>query len=255
MWAGRAGRFARYVAESGDGDPLFARLVARLEQWGGRDVAVLDVGAGPGRHSLPLARLAGRVVAVEPSEAMREQLRANAAGVENLEIVADGWPSAWETHQVERADLVVCSHVAYPVVEVEPFLRALDRAARRACYLALRTDQREAPFLDLFKRIWGEPRALAPTALDLLNVAHQLGLPANLELVPFPVWRGYASLDDAVDQVRQDVLNPPTAEAESIIREHLRGRLVEADGQLALPDLEPPKAGIVWWERSPASAR
>jgi SAM-dependent methyltransferase len=245
-WAGRARRFARHVAEGGTDDPLLRRLLAQA----GPGTTVLDVGAGSGRHALPLARVASRVTVVEPSTAMREVL---AAGVErerldNVTVVAADWPAARDA--VEPADLVVCAHVLYAVVEVEPFLRALDEVARRGWYVVMRLGQREGPYLDLFEQIWGEPRALAPTALDLFNVAHQMGLPASFDVVPFPAWQAFDTLDEAVAQVHADVLNPPDPTAEARIREVLTERLVERDGKLALR-ADVPRAGVVFWEKSP----
>jgi len=244
--AGRARRFSQYVAAAGADDPLLRRLLPLVE--GG--MTVLDVGAGPGRHAVPLARVARRVVAVEPSAAMREQLEANAFGardgaggaVTNLEIVPGAWPEAAE--RVEPADLVICAHVLYPVGEVEPFLRALDARARRLCFLQLRLGQREGPYLELFERVWGEPRALAPTALDLFNVAHQLGFAANFEVVPFPAWRRFDSLDEAVENARQDILNP--SGVDDLIRAYVEPRLTKVDGRLALPN-ETRSAGLVYW--------
>ena len=54
----------------------------------------LDVGAGGGRFTLALARHVQRVVAVEPSEAMRtvlEEVRAQ-HGIENLDLIGERWP-------------------------------------------------------------------------------------------------------------------------------------------------------------------
>ena len=168
--------------------PLLERLLARVTS----NTTVLDVGAGPGRHTVPLARVARRVTAVEPSDAMRSVLEANvgAADLTNVQIVDGEWPDM----PIEPADVVLCSHVVYPVVDIEQFLRGLDAAAREACYLVLRIGQREGAYLPVFEDVWGEPRALAPTAVDLFNVAHQLELPANFETVPFAAWRAYDSI-------------------------------------------------------------
>jgi SAM-dependent methyltransferase len=247
-WAGRAQRFSRYVAETGRDDPLLHRLLARVDA----QTTVLDVGAGPGRHAIPLAKVAEQVTVVEPSAAMREQLAANVAeaGITNLRVVAAEWPDLQATPDaVDPVDLVVCAHVLYPTVEVEPFLRALDAAATRAVYLTLRLGQREGAYLPLFEQVWGEPRALAPTALDLFDVAHQLGFPANFETVPFQAWREYASFEEAVEQLRADVLNPDNAAAEAKIRAFLAANLRERDGRLGL-DHDAPRAAIVWWEKS-----
>ena len=241
--AGRAARFRRIVSEAATADPLLER-VSRLVDG---ETTVLDVGAGPGRHALPLARLARRVVAVEPSAAMREQLLENAAeaGVTNLVVVEGEWPAAAE--RVEPADVVICAHVLYPVAEVEPFLRALDVKARRACFVQLRIGQREGPYLELFERVWGEPRHLAPTAVDLFAVAYELGFMANFEVVPFPAWRRFDSVDEAVENARQDVLNPEGKD--ELVRAYVEPRLERVDGKLALPN-ETRHAGVVWWQKA-----
>lgn len=243
VWAGRAQRFARYVAETAQHDPLLKRLDGRVDE----HTSVLDVGAGPGRHTIPLARLASRVTAVEPSDAMRQQLEANVedAGLANVRIVAAEWPDM----PVEPADVVVCSHVLYPVVEVEPFVRALDAATRRACYVVMRLGQREEAFLPLFEQVWGEPRALAPTALDLFAVCHQLGILANFEVVPFQPARHFGSLDEAVEQLRAEVLNPDDPAAEPKIRAFAESNLTARDGRLVM-DIDNPRAAVVWWQKN-----
>ena len=54
----------------------------------------IDVGAGAGRFALPLALTVREVIAVEPSERMREGLRAAMAthGIDNVTIVDARWP-------------------------------------------------------------------------------------------------------------------------------------------------------------------
>ena len=51
---------------------------------------ILDIGAGTGRVSLPLAALGFRVVALDPAVAMIEVLRGKAAGVNARPVRADG---------------------------------------------------------------------------------------------------------------------------------------------------------------------
>ncbi|MBI2940314.1 MAG: class I SAM-dependent methyltransferase [Chloroflexi bacterium] len=244
-WAGnRAKRFARLFAARIDDDPLL-RLIGPLVD---RSATVLDVGAGPGRHTIPLARLAGRVVAVESSESMRAQLVAaiEAEGLSNVAVVPAAWPDA----VVDPADVVICSHVVYGVSEIEPFVRRLDAVTRRRCVMVLRHGQREAPLLDLFAEIWGEPRCLAPTHLDLYGVLIQLGILANVGIVPFPQPRGYDSLEDAVAQVLADLLNPASPEAEQAVRRFLADHLVTREGRFVL-DAPQAWAVQIWWDKGP----
>src|SRR5699024_7431080 len=93
------------------------------------DARVIDIGAGGGRFTIPLARRVRKVVAVEPSAGMRDELQTGIeeTGVENVEIVAVDWADA----DVEPADLVFAAHVTYSLRSVEPFLRKLDARATR----------------------------------------------------------------------------------------------------------------------------
>ncbi|HEX5418074.1 MAG TPA: hypothetical protein VFZ25_20650, partial [Chloroflexota bacterium] len=95
---------------------------------------------------------------------------------------------------------------------------------------------------------WGERRSLAPTCLDLLGALAQLGIRANLTVVPFGAGYHFASLDEAVRMVRADLLNPTAPEAERLIREDLTARLIPADDGFAFPR-GPAYAGIFWWNK------
>jgi 2-polyprenyl-3-methyl-5-hydroxy-6-metoxy-1,4-benzoquinol methylase len=86
---------------------------------------LIDVGAGTGRHTMPLAERLEWVTAVEPSEGMRSHI----ATRDNITVVA----STWEDAEVAPADLVICSHVLYGVAEPAPFIEKLERSARVEC--------------------------------------------------------------------------------------------------------------------------
>ena len=243
-WAHRARRFASHVAESGSDDPLLRRLNLLVDA----DTTVLDVGSGPGRHTIPLARVARSVVAIEPSAAMRDVLAEsiNAAGLTNVTVINSSWPAA----DLPSADVVVCSHVVYPIADIEPFLTALDKATIQSCYVQMRIGQRESWFAPLFADIWGESRVPSPNALDCFNVAHQIGLPANFDFVRFEDWRRFETFDRAVEQVLNDVLNPPHEDARDKIRAYLTDQLRPTDdGRLGVPGASNPGAGIVSWTK------
>src|SRR6266571_2261013 len=91
---------------------------------------LIDVGAGAGRHAIPLAERLEWVTAVEPSEGMRAHMPA----IPNLTVVA----SAWEDAEVAPADLVICCHVLYGVADVVPFIEKLERSARERVFIMLR---------------------------------------------------------------------------------------------------------------------
>jgi len=243
-WAGsRADRFRRLVRRTTADDPLLTFLRPKLRP---SDV-VLDVGAGPGRHAIPLAGLVARVVAVEPSDAMRSHLveRVRESRITNLEVIGANWPDA----AVPPADVVICSHVVYGVADIAGFVLKVDATSRRLAVMALRFGQREAPTLDLFAEVWGERRCLAPTCVELLGALAQLGIHSNLVVSPFGAGYRFGSLDEAVEQVRADLLNPEGAQPEVTIRSDLERRLVKFDDEWGFPR-PPAYAGLLWWEKS-----
>src|SRR6266550_708832 len=91
---------------------------------------LIDVGAGGGRHAVPLAERLEWVTAVEPSEGMRAQIPHR----DNMTVVA----SSWEEAAVAPADLLICSHVLYGVEDPIPFITKMEASARERIFIMLR---------------------------------------------------------------------------------------------------------------------
>lgn len=242
-WDKRADWFARFSRAM---DPANDLLFAMLAETLGKDGTLLDVGAGAGRYALPLARVATRVTAVEPSAGMRERLERGIAeqGVEGIEVIAD----TWEEARVEPHDVVLCSHVLYPIADVAPFIRKLDEHARRACYLTLRVDQMAPPLGLLWREVWGQERPPEPGLLDLYNLLFGIGIRANARLMPFSGPGPFDDADNAVERLRQLLFLPPDAhEHDDRIRDFVSASMVERDGKLGWPVTQ--QAAVVWWTK------
>jgi 2-polyprenyl-3-methyl-5-hydroxy-6-metoxy-1,4-benzoquinol methylase len=125
-WDRRAPTFARSTQARSD---FFLDVVAPYLS---PRKTLIDVGAGAGRHAVPLAERVEWVTAVEPSEGMRAQIPHR----DNMTVVA----STWEDAVVATADLVICCHVLYGVADPEPFITKLDRSARERVWA------RESPY-------------------------------------------------------------------------------------------------------------
>jgi SAM-dependent methyltransferase len=150
-WLGRA---EEYQASRGsDWEPL----LSVMEPWLDPRKTAIDVGAGTGRHAVPLAQRLDWVTAVEPSEAMRALI----PPLDNLTVIA----STWEDAEVAPADLVISSHVLYAVAEPVPFLQKMEACARERVFVFIR----DGPGAH-------EGEVRQPRFQDLYNLLRQMGV-------------------------------------------------------------------------------
>jgi SAM-dependent methyltransferase len=243
FWTSRAASFARFSRAVRRDDPVLERVRSQLPASDGR---VLDVGAGTGRYAVPLAELGARVQAVEPNAAMAGLLAAEAQkrGV-SVQCEQGEWPAA--EPRVGSADVVLCAHVVYPIADVVPFLRALDRAARCAVVLVARLGQVDEALAHVFEAVHGEPRVPMPALPELYMLLLQLGFPASATLHPFETRWAFADAEAAVaDSAGRLGVQPGTqtwAEVESAVR----SRLVPHGDEVLLAPAQAYQ-GVLWWE-------
>jgi len=136
---------------------------------------VLDVGCGGGRSSLALVPPATEVIGVDRSGAMLDAFVAAAsrAGVARRTVHGD-WPDV--ASHTPGADVVVCHHVLYDVVDVVPFLFALTERARLAVVVEVTPVHPMTAWTPAWDHFWGVERPAGPTVPDLLAVLDELEL-------------------------------------------------------------------------------
>lgn len=244
-WAKRAKAYRQALHERMDEDPFFLRVRAATTT----DTTVLDVGAGTGRHTLALAPHVLRVTAVDPSAAMLGLLREDmqAQGPRNIETIECEWMAA----DVAPADVVICSHVLYPIADVVPFLRKLEASARERVFIYLRADPLPTD-MGLWSEFHGVPLQAQPVHMDLLNVLAQIGVFADVEVVEHRFTLTYASVDEAMEQVRNSLcLREDDAAAHAKLRRLLDERLVSWPNGRIGPRVESARSAVMSWKPAP----
>lgn len=187
-WDRRAKTFARSTAQRADD------FLQVLEPYLAPSKTLIDVGAGAGRHALPLADRLEWVTAVEPSEGMRAQIPPR----DNMTVVA----STWEDAEVAPADLVICSHVLYGVAEPVPFIAKMNRAARDRVFVLMRETDLPHPGGEIRRRMLGDAGPRMPRFSDLFMLLLQMGMTPDVRFISYPVMRRYADMEEAVDDAR-----------------------------------------------------
>jgi SAM-dependent methyltransferase len=186
------------------------REAARFLPAGG---TVLDVGAGGGAASLPLAGVAGRLVAVDESPAM---VAAFLAAAEAAGVAAEGVEGRWPevAGRVAPADVVVCHHVLYNVADLAPFADALTGHARRRVVAEL-TDRHPLVGLGpLWRRFHGLERPTGPGADDAVAALEALGLRVARQDWESQDRFGFDDLDELVAFTRRRLCLPADRDPE-----------------------------------------
>lgn len=234
-WGFPAGAFAAAASDALDG-PLTAthlRAMDALPEGG----TVLDVGAGAGATSLPLASRAGSIVAVDSSADMLAALRTLADGRAAVETVEGRWPDVAD--RVEPADVVVCGHVAYNVADLDAFVVALTDHATRRVVLELTATHPQSPLSPLWKHFWDLDRPTEPTADTAIEVITE-------------------AVGVAVSSQRWERPGPITGRSDAETVAWARRRLclpASADGEVAArlgasPRLAASEVVTLWWSGS-----
>jgi len=227
--------------EEQDPDPLLDHILGRLAP----EAAVLDVGAGIGRWTLPMARRVRRVTAVEPLQGMRQVLveRAAAQGITNLDVL----DAPWLTIQVALHDAVVATHATYTTTDLLGFVRKMETSARRSCYVALRVPAHDGIIGELSERInrrWHD----SPNFIVGYNLLLSAGYHPNVLMEPTVVRRWTdPTLDAGVARARRH-LHLDDDRHDAVIREVLSRRLVFADGTYRWPDGM--RSALIWWDKA-----
>ncbi|HEY3955112.1 MAG TPA: class I SAM-dependent methyltransferase [Streptosporangiaceae bacterium] len=184
--------------------PSYDRAWAALDPPG----SVLDVGAGAGAASLPLAGRITSLTAVDSDTGMLELLasRAGERGI-TARCVPGGWLEV--AAGVPPADLVTCHHVLYNVPDLAPFVTALTGHARRAVIVEVTARHPLVTLNGLWLRFHGLRRPESPAADDLLRILEEMGLNPSAQRWSRPAERDYASLKELADVTRRRLCLPP----------------------------------------------
>ncbi len=215
--------------------PAFAEAVAALVQPG---ESVLEIGPGTGGFTLPVAARAGRVLAIDMSDAMLDVLHAELVtrGTENVETILGEWPNVC----VPVHDAVLAVNSLYRILDIRLAIERLTAAARRRAIVAWSIGH-NPPVLPTVVDPHGWRRYRpGVTYIHLLLALHESGISTDLTIqhVPRVVWR--QSYADAAGKLLgvHDPTPSERAEAASLVRAMFTpegdGVVHRYDGQVAV---------------------
>ncbi len=211
------------------------------------EATFLDLGAGTGAWTIFLAQRARQVTAVDPSPAMLKVLRENVAeaGLTNVEVVEGAWPHV----DVPPHDYSLCSHAMYGIPDFELFVRKLEAATLRRCYLLLRAPAPEGVMAKAARHLWGHPHD-SPNFQVAYNALLQLGIFANVLMEDSGLWDPWKSesLDVALGEVKRRLGLTGNDEHDAYLRALLEEQLTKVQGEYVWP--RGVRSALVYWDVS-----
>jgi len=178
-WAKRAQNFRPGVMDAPE-VALLLSMAQAGDTW-------LDIGAGGGRYAIPLSEKVERVVAVEPSPAMRVQLEAAAAGAgrTNIEVVDMEWPPK-PRDEAPEGDVSLMANVLYGAEDIGGFIAAAEAHTRRTCVVITHHRAPNSPVAEIWEALHGEPFAELPAQRELVALLGAMGRRYGVYPMPAP---------------------------------------------------------------------
>ncbi|RCV63064.1 16S rRNA A1518 and A1519 N6-dimethyltransferase [Methanophagales archaeon] len=122
-----------------------------------KNFEVMEIGAGPGTLTIPLAKKVRKIVAVESSETAVKYLRMNMkeSRIENVEIMNENWLEVDDREIKGKFNLVICSHFLWQMKDIEKHFKKMEQALREYCAV-IQPAGRDNLVKEMWTKITGE---------------------------------------------------------------------------------------------------
>ncbi len=210
--------------------------------------SVLDVGAGVGALTVPLAKSVEAVTALEPAPAMLDVLRANL--VRNRLTNVTCIPAAWGESALAPHDLILVANVSSVFDNLLGFLTSAEPLAGQAIALVQNVGPGMEKFYfgDLYPLLLRRPYRGREDYLRTVTLLHGLGIYANVGIIRYHFDQPFEDLQEAMEFWKEQMrLTEP--EQERQLLGYLQTKLQRVGSGLVAPMRR--QSAVIWWWVTP----
>jgi SAM-dependent methyltransferase len=251
LWNKRAASFSQRITRVVDGkedldkDDYIVKMLGRIAvkpEW-----SVLDIGCGPGTLSIPLAKIAKSVTALDISSEMLKYLRANAVktNLDNIRYVNTSWQDAFAHKLVGKHDIVVASRSLLSG-DMQEALRNIIDIAGQAAFITFPIIH--LPFDWEVYRAIGRNGKKHPPYIYIYNLLFQMGIIANVEVLLSRVKVQFSDIEKAIEELQWRT-DPFTPEERLKLTEFLKKKLAESQDSKVFTHEGYSKWALIWWRK------
>lgn len=214
----------------------------------GPEDAVLDIGAGPGTLTIPIARRVRRVTAVEPAPGMAAVLRERAveAGLDNIRVVEGRWEDPGL--DLDPGYDVVISSFSLGMPDLAVALEKMEGVASGPVHLFwhVGTPAWERRYLALWPDLHGAPYRPVPKAGVVFCLLEGMGRRPAMTVHTFTEERRFSRLEDALSYYAPR-FSAADERQRQVLATALLGWLEPEGGVLVMRDRS--RFAHIWWEK------
>jgi 16S rRNA G527 N7-methylase RsmG len=211
---------------------------------------VLDIGAGPGTLAIPLAQRVKEIVSVEPGKGMVDILeeRIRKKKIANIATISKRWEEVDPDRDLSGKYDIVIASLSLTMEDIRLALQKMDDVSRGFVYLFWFVDMPfwERMYADLWKPLHGSDYYAGPKADCLFCVLYQMGIYANVEMLPLKKEYRFSSLD-ALTSFFRSRFNVITEGQERVLTDYLKPLIKMTDSEHVVSGES--TFAKIWWRK------
>jgi SAM-dependent methyltransferase len=215
-----------------------------------KNSVILDIGAGPGTLAIPLAPLVKEITSIEPGKGMVKVLkeRMRKEEITNITTICKRWEDIDPNCDLSGSYDVVIASLSLTMEDIRLALQKMDAVSRGSVYLFWFVDMPfwEKMYADLWKPIHGSDYYSGPKADCLFCVLYQMGIYANIEMLPLKKEYRFTNLNEMIAFFRRR-FNVITDEQERVLTDYLKPLVRVTESDLVISGES--TFAKIWWRK------
>ncbi len=214
-----------------------------------KETTLLDIGAGPGNLSIPIAKRIARVTALDYSQGMLSQLEDEAAArnIHNIRKICCSWEDDWLSLNIEPHDITLASR-SLSIENLRKGLVKLNNFAKKYAFLTDRINP--TPFDSKAFEAIGRPFQPGPDYIFTLNMLYSMNIHPNITVLEFDKIKKFENLEQAIESYKW-MFHDMTCNEESRLQDYVKGLIMENNTtDITLRQPQAVRWAMIWWRKT-----